>query len=149
MAADRVPLSSLDMVPLTDETRQRLIDAGIQPKRGLSEMGAQAVLTMHAHVNDDAGAHAPDCYQRKYTPSSALCAGCVYGPRCWRNDHGYLRRLQAGGAPMPIGVPLDVVKARMADVDALPSAPPPPSRKRAPPPPKKRRAPPPPPLRKP
>ena len=153
-----VPLSSLDMVPMTADTRQRLADAGMDLRRiaGLSEMGGQSLLVLNQHVNDDEGAHAPSCYQNGYEPASAMCRGCVYAPRCWRSDANYLDRLRAGLAGEPPGVPSHVVAARLAP-SAEPIIPPPPAlqadrRKVAPPSPpaRKRKAvpPPPPPRRK-
>lgn len=170
---DTVPLSSLEVVPLTDETRHRLLDLGVGEDRivGLSEMGGQSLLTLHEHVNDDEGAYAPPCFMREFDPIDRLCQGCVYQPRCWRADRGYLAKLADGSVPRPSGVPGHVVDARLAQLDGAPEpepppvkaapkkAPPPPSKstlappsppaaRSVPPPPPKRKAPPPPPRRK-
>jgi hypothetical protein len=109
----------------------------------LTEMGGQALLVLYQHVNDDEGAHAPDCFQREYNPRATICAGCVYAPRCWRGDSAYLSALRDGEVGEPPGVPQRVVSARLAEPEPAPRAtrpakvpPPPPQRKRkAPPPP--------------
>lgn len=143
------PLSSLEIIPLTADTRQKLVDLGVDPKRirGLTEMGGQSLLTLHQQVHDDDGAHVPDCYRSEFDPCAALCKGCVYQPRCWRGDEGYLRRLVDGQTSRPVGVPDRVIDRRIEEFEEQATANP--ARKAPPPPPKrKKKTPPPPPPRK-
>lgn len=145
----RAPLSSLRLVPATEETQGRMRDAGIRFEPGLTEHGAQALLALRIEL-DGGEAGAPACYQRAYDPTADLCAGCVFQPRCWRSDLAYLHRLGDGKVAPPPGVPEQVVLERIAHGRdrALPPAAP--TRRPAPPPPpaRTRPEPPPPPVRR-
>lgn len=143
-----VPLSSLDAVPMTSDTRAALIEAGVPESRlvGLSELGAQSLLVLHREMSDDDGQYAPGCFRAMYDPTASLCRGCVYSPRCWRSDRRYLERLGREEVGPPPGVPAAAVKARLEQIAAMPSPPAPP-RKKPPPAPPARKAPPPPPRR--
>lgn len=133
------PLSSLDSIPVTEETAARMRDHGLADARieSLSEMGAQALLALKEGEGTELAA--PTCHRKEYAPESQLCQGCVFAPSCWYYDTGYLKRLRGGQAPSPVGVPVLVVRGRLEGMAALleRSAPPPPPKKgrRAPPPP--------------
>ena len=140
----RVPLSSMNHIPMTADSRAKLEHLGVSASMldRLSEMGAQSLLVDKGYVEDGV-ASAPDCHQRQYTPDTPLCDGCIFSPSCWRNDLRYLRKLNDGDADLPCGVPAETVNERLREVAAMPvpSAPPPPK-------PPKRKAPPPPPRKK-
>lgn len=146
----RAPLSSIGLVPLTEDTRQRLLDAGVSEESlgELTELGGQSLLLLHDRAKDE-GEGRPSCFARKFDPGAFLCAGCVFMPQCWPRDHSYMNLLKGGEADPPPGVPRRVLEQYVGDHKVRVPAPPP-SGKRAPPPPpaRKRRAPPPPPPRR-
>lgn len=122
------PLSSLASVPLTDETRQRLlIVPGITETSiaDLSEMGGQGLLALHVDVVSEDDDHHPGCFRVEYDAESTLCAGCVYQPQCWRSDLSYLHALGGGTVPSPPGVPQVAVTDRVEHASKRRPAPPP------------------------
>ncbi|MAD95894.1 MAG: hypothetical protein CMB99_01065 [Flavobacteriaceae bacterium] len=138
----RVPLSALNDVAITPDTRDRLLaEGGVDPAAlgRLSEMGGQAILALQA--KDDGDDSMPPCYRKAYDSTAPLCQGCIVAPRCWYSDLAYLRKVGAGDAEPPRGVPDFVVKARVERANDTPvPAPPPAAKKRkkakvAPPPP--------------
>lgn len=78
MAPD-VPLSSASLVPLTEETRQRLIRHGVAADviAELTEMGGLALLDL----SDEELGNAPVCFGA-YDRANRLCDGCVFKPHC-------------------------------------------------------------------
>lgn len=132
--------TGLAEVPITEETRSRLLGLGIEVP--LTEMAAQALLALHP---DGDGAK-PHCFGVGFRPTSARCLGCIYQPTCWSRDVAYLKRLEQGAVGRPPNVPFRVVEAATAAAAPrrLPPAPPAiPPRKGHP-----RSVPPPPPLPK-
>lgn len=122
-------LSSLD-IPLTDETRRKLLDTGISEAviRDLSEMGGQSLLVLRSK-DENGKADKPVCFRRRYDPTSALCQGCIISVSCWRGDRRYLERLKGGHSDPPPGVPDSVVADRIKAVTSRAIAPPPPKKK--------------------
>ena len=119
-----VPISSLDAVPATAETRAKLIERGVDLALAgpLSEVSAQALLDL---TDDEARRAAPRCFGR-YRAHYALCAGCAYKPHCQGNT-----TMEPKKTPPP--PPHKGKKPR-------PAPPPPPKRvKKAPPPPPPRK----------
>jgi hypothetical protein len=124
---EQIPLSSIGFVPLTTETREKLIAIGVPEDTlfRLSEIGGQSVLALRAA--EDGEDSRPDCYA-SYDPTNPLCAGCLWSPRCWSSSPEYLRELQAGRAARPVGVPDQFVDERLgAPVPPLPPTPVPPA----------------------
>lgn len=130
-SAAHAPLSSLRFIPATAETVARLRELGLSAE-GLTEFGAQNLLAVHDSVLGEEEAH-PPCYQSRFNPADTLCQGCVFAPRCWRSDLGYLHRLGDGHVEPPAGVPPQVVAERVAHA-ATRKAKAPPVPKKAPPP---------------
>jgi hypothetical protein len=104
------PLSSLASIPCTSETRQALVDAGLDFVQPLTELAAQSFLALR-NENDD-GDH-PSCFRRQFDPASALCGGCLSNPHCWTGDTAYLTQLSAKKKAAPFGVPAEAVEARL------------------------------------
>lgn len=137
-SSTEVPLSSLDFVPVTEATAEALQRAGMSAA-DLSEAAAQALLAVRADL--DGEVTPPRCYQQVYDPASSICGGCLFAARCWRADHGYLRRVASAQVAPPPGVPAAVVAARVEAAQDRPKPPPPPARatgRPLPPPPPKR-----------
>lgn len=128
-----VALGSVAFAPLSEETRTRLLDAGVPPAEleCQTELWGQSVLALHHREEFDQ----PQCYGQLFNPAADLCSGCVFMPTCWSEDRAYLQRLKAGDARAPAGVPQHVVAAKLAGVQ--------PSGRRKAPPPKKVKQPPP------
>ena len=121
-------LSALD-IPLTNETRERLVSIGVSSSTisSMSEMGGQALLSLRSDYSDK---DHPSCFRRVYDSASALCQGCIVGVSCWRGDRRYLERLKSGKVAPPLGVPSQVVDERIKVVTSRPATPPPPKKKR-------------------
>lgn len=157
-------LSSYSAIPLTEETRARLLDLGKKPSElvGLSEMTGQSILALHDKF-DVSEANAPHCFTREFDPARKLCQGCLFAPQCWRKDVRYLNGVQAGEVDPPPWVGSEDVQARLLWADGRAPKPPPrkarsapqrasggkrkppPKRAKRKPPPKRRKAPKPPP----
>lgn len=121
------PLSTLAAIPLTSDTRAKLIAYGVKEEAlaRLTEMGGQGLLALHADLGMAAD-EAPPCFRREYDPKSLLCAGCVMQPHCWSHDQRYLTALVEGRAERPSQVPSELVDRRIAEVRGPLTAPPPP-----------------------
>lgn len=121
----RVQLSSVGLVPLTDETRKKLIELGVTTEETFAqtEIWGRSILTLRMPQRKIRSDQAPACYWREYDPSSDLCTGCTWMPSCWRSTSSYLDELKAGEASPPPGVPKHVVEARLGRM-ALRSPPP-------------------------
>lgn len=147
-----VPLSSYDSVPLTDETRDRLLGAGVNEAKlaHLTEMGGQGLLLLYQREQDGDDSR-PHCFGADYQPESRLCRGCLFAPSCWWNDHDYMSKVTKGLAPLPPGVPDRVWNEKTGQFKPKKAIPPPPAKAVPPPPPKggaRKKAPPPPPPKK-
>ena len=122
-------LSSMPFVPLTSETRDRLLAAGVGEDAitHLTEMGGQALLSLRADLHDEFDG-APPCYRKEYNPTSPVCGGCVMQPTCWSHDSRYMKLLLAQQAPAPMHVPITIVEERMQQLRGPAATPPPPRR---------------------
>jgi len=104
-------LPSLAAIPATDESRQELEAAGLsafQDQQPITEVEAQTLLESNS-ISAETVEHAPRCFGGEYDPTTMLCGGCVFAPRCWQIDDGYLARLKAGETLYPLGAPRIVV----------------------------------------
>lgn len=133
MILNKAALSSLAQVPITDETCDKLIAAGVSEAslRSLSEMAGQSLLALRADLaSEDQGY--PRCFRLAFDPRDKFCEGCTFAPTCWQGDLKYLHALTAGKVPAPLGVPTIVLEERMNAAQHKPIVPPPPKRKGAP-----------------
>ena len=78
VAGDRIPLSSVPLVRMTEETRARLVMAGVTPDDQASESEAQALIAVRC---GEIVFSLPHCY-RQFDARAALCAGCVVQASC-------------------------------------------------------------------
>ena len=127
----RIPLSSVASVPLSEPTRQKLIEKGV-PESDLfrkTELWGQSILAVKMPVAKKPTRNAPSCYRREFDPKSDLCAGCAWMATCWRSCRSYLDQMP--GAGYPPGVPRSLVDARLKKLGKRSL---PPRKKRKPPP---------------
>lgn len=117
-----VELSSFGTIPITPETRARLVAVGVDVPFGLSEAGGRSLLVVAGESLEGR----PGCYQREYDPEQELCQGCLVMPSCWRACASYLEKARMGLADAPEGV----TAAELAEVievfGQLPTVPDPP-----------------------
>ena len=134
-SAPHSPLSSLASASLSPHARERLVDAGLSSleiSKIRTESDALAILALRG--DDNPTEYAPKCFRREYSPSKALCGGCVFSARCWAGDNAYLKRVARGDAERP-AAPAHVVDAVLAKLKRKPPA----ARKRQPPKPRVRK----------
>lgn len=75
------PLSSLQLIPLTPETREALRAKGVEEESiaTLTEQGGLAMLKLAEVSLEDA----PDCFGH-YGDVGQYCTACVFAPQCQR-----------------------------------------------------------------
>ena len=104
-----IEISAMSYAPLSDATRSRLIDAGVDVDRidsePRSELWGQSILALAPGVRNDG---APACFASGYSPESEICVGCVWMARCWYRCSDYTSRMRELGPPP--GVPAEVLK---------------------------------------
>ena len=114
---------ALSEIPTTEDTHAACLAAGIMDVPN-SELAAQAALALHVDADGE-----PECYGRRFDPQQRKCLGCIYYPSCYTKDDGYLRRLRAGRALEPPGVPKSALMAALDKVSRRRAVPPPPRKK--------------------
>ena len=99
------------LVPTTPETRDLLAKANIETIPDL-EYEAQAVLALvSTESNPD---WSPNCYRKKFSPTSPVCDSCVLSARCWTADAAYLANLTKGQVTPPPGMPDEIIKRALS-----------------------------------